>query len=234
MKRKRIRPFPYILPLLVTVMAFSSLHAQTASSSLPPRYGIDLDFGVAIPAGKDFKSIFYTGGNISMGFKFAALPTKTLWIKPVCDLSFYSKKADDVGSGVMERFDVVKAGLELQYKAATMNKFSLYPVLKGSYGWASNYFSKTGSTEQIGTVTVQQISESDRYLKGGGMAYDAGLMLTRSFWYLRADYSYFKPKLKVHPDIIKEMTDVGVNIANNYSPDCSTFNISFGVNFNFR
>ena len=232
MKKTRINPFLYVLPLLV--MAFSSLHAQTASSSEQPKYGIDLDFGAAIPTNKDLNSVFYTGGNVSMGFKFATLPTKKLWIKPVCDISFYSKKADKVGSGVMERIDMVKAGLELQYKAAAMNKFSLYPVLKGSYGWASNYFSKTGSTEQIGNVTVTTVSESQKFLKGGGMAYDAGLMLTRSFWYLRADYSYYKPTLKVHPDIIKEMTTMGIHIANNYSPDCSTFNISLGCNLNFR
>jgi len=231
MKKKRIKPFQYVLPLLV--MAFSSLHAQTVSSSMP-KYGIDVDFGVTIPTNKDLNSVFYTGADLSMGFKFAALPTKRLWIKPVCDLSFFWKKADEVGSGVMERLEVVKAGLELQYKAATMNKFSLYPMLKGSYGWASNYFSKTGPTEQIGSVTVQEIDESDRYLKGGGMAYDAGLVLARSFWYLRADYSYFKPSLKVHPDIIKQMAQSGVNIANSYSPDFSTFNISLGLNFNFK
>lgn len=232
MKKTRIKPFPYVLPLLV--MAFSSLHAQTTASSPQPKYGIDVDLGIAIPANKDLHSVFYTGGNVSMGFKFAALPTKRLWVKPVGELSFFSKKADMVGSGVMEHLDVVKAGLELQYRAATMNKFSLYPVLKGSYGWASNYFSKTGSTERIGTVTIQSVSESDRYLKGGGMAYDAGLMLTRSFWYLRADYSYFKPTLKVHSDIINEMTPMGVNIANSYSQNFSTFNIGLGINFNFR
>lgn len=232
MKKTNIRLFLYVIPLLVTTSF--SLHAQIASSSLQPKYGIDVDFGIAIPANKDLNSVFYTGGNISMGFKFAALPAKRLWVKPVCDLSFYSKKASKVGSGVMERFDVVKAGLELQYKAITMKKFSLYPLLKGSYGWASNYFSKTGSTEQIGTVTVQSVSESDRYLKGNGMAYDAGLMLIRSFWYLRADYSYFKPTLKVHRDIINEMTATGVNIANSYPVNCSTFNIGLGLNFNFR
>ena len=232
MKKTRIKTFLYVLPLLVTT--FSSLHAQTASSSLQPKYGIDVDLGIAMPTNKDLNGVFYTGGNVSMGFKFAALPTKRLWIKPVCDLSFYSKKADEVGTGVAERFEVVKAGLELQYKATTIKKFSLYPVLKGSYGWASNYFSKTGTTEQIGTVTVQSVSESDRYLKGHGMAYDAGLVLIRSFWYLRADYSYFKPTLNVHSDIINAMTASGVNIANSYPVDCSTFNISLGLNLNFR
>jgi len=78
-------PFPLRLPGLC-LLVFSHLVSQAQS-----RYGIDLDGGLVVPTSAQFNKVFYTGGELSLGFKVAALPGKRLWIVPNGGFKMYIK-----------------------------------------------------------------------------------------------------------------------------------------------
>jgi len=228
------KPFiPAIRHLFFLLLLHSASIAQTNSKTAQPeKFGIDFDLGLTIPSAKDVSNVFYTGGNISLGFKMAVLNSKKLWIKPVGGIKLYSKKAGDE-KGVQETFRTVKAGIELQYRVAERKKYSFYPVLRVDHNWCSNYFSKTYDYDF--STNSQTIAVSDKFLKGTGYSFDAGIMIVRApVFYLKIDYEYFKPSLNVHPDFIREALAAGIAVPASTPFNCSTVNIGVGVNLNFK
>ena len=191
--------------------------------------------GVAIPTSKDINQVFYTGFDMSLGVKWATLPGKKLWVKPVVGMKMYTKNTDIDGDNVNETFIAVKTGLELQYPARQWRKYALYPLLRVDYNWYSNYFSRTYNESQIGTIRTYDVAVSDKFLKGNGPAFDAGCMfLSKAHWYIRADYEYCKPSLTVYPDFVREAQEQGIYVPSTVRLDCSSINLTIGANFNFR
>ena len=211
------------LCLLVSSHLFS--HAQS-------RFGIDLDGGLVVPTSAQFNKVFYTGGELSLGFKVAALPGKRLWIVPNGGFKMYIKGAGS-DNNVTETFMTGKAGLEFQYKAAERRKWAFFPVVRIDYNWCSNYFSKTYGYDP--TTNTTTVAETDSYLSGHDIAYDAGIMLVRSsLWYLRIDYEYFNPSLKVNSDIKSQLQADGYAVPATTKINCSSVNIGLGFTINFK
>jgi hypothetical protein len=197
---------------------------------LRDRIAIDADAGVAYPFTTDIADIYTIGFNGSLGVKMAFLKKK-LWVRPVGGIKFYTKKAE-MEESLQETFRNWKAGIEFQYQAAAFNKYALYPIFRIDNNWSANNFSKTSSKEP-GT-TARTVEVSDKVLSGNGVSFDIGLMLVRTrSLYLKLDYEYYKPTLKVNPDLVKELLVQGVAIESQKAFDCSTINLSIGVNLNF-
>ena len=129
-------PFPLRL-LCLCLLLFSHLISQAQS-----RFCIDLGGGLVVPTSAELNKVFYTGGEMSLGFKVAALPGKRLWIVPNGGFKMYMKGAGSDNS-VTETFMTEKAGLEFQYKVAEHRKWGFLPVMRIDYNWSSNFFSKT-------------------------------------------------------------------------------------------
>jgi len=229
MKKPFLQKILYLFPLLA--IHVSSIAQKKTTALKPDRFGFDLSFGVAVPTSKAVNDVFYTGLDASLGFKIAVLNSKKLWIKPLGGTKLYSKKAGS-DNAVREAFRTWKAGIELQYRAADVKKFSFYPLLRADYNWCSNYFSKTYDYDI--TTNSQTIAISDNYLKGTGYSFDAGIMITRKTLYLKIDYEYSKPTLNVHPDFIKAARDLGIIVPASTKLNCSSLNIGLGINFNFK
>jgi len=230
---------PFILKtlylLFLPLICISAIAQTTAIPGTHKRFGIDADMGTGIPLSKDIHSIFYAGFNISVGGKMAVLHNKKLWIKPVAGCKVYSKMNGGSDANTTETFTTVKAGIELQYLAVERRRYAFYPLLRVDHNWSKNYFSKTSDVSQVGNVQIYHVSVSDDYLKGKGYAFDAGCMIvSKSHWYLRADYEYYRPSLKVYPDLVKEALAQGIYMPSTVELNCSTINLSLGCNFNFR
>ena len=214
---------------LLCLLVFMSHHLCTTAQN---RFGIDFDAGMALPTAKAVNSIFYTGGNLSLGFKMAVLPNKRLWIKPTGGAKFYVKQTTSDNT-VSETFRTWKAGIELQYKAGGSRKFSLYPLIRIDHNWCSNYLSKTYAYDPA--TNSQTIAISDNFLSGHGYSFDAGMMIVRSpGWYLKIDYEYFNPTLKVNTQFINDMQAEGFAVPSATKYNCSTLNIGLGINLNFK
>jgi len=228
MKKPFIRQVLYLLPLLT--IHFSSI-AQPASPSQKERFGFDLDLGLARPTDKALNGVFYTGLSGGIGVKMAVLTNKKLWIKAAGGTKLYSKKAGDE-DGMREAFRTWKAGIELQYEITGPKNFSFYPLLRIDHNWSSNYFSKTYDYDI--SANSRTIAISDKYLKGTGYSYAAGLMIVRCPVYLKLEYEYYKPDLNVHPDFIKAALDEGIIVPSVAPLNCSAVSIALGINLNFK
>jgi hypothetical protein len=195
-----------------------------------PRYAIDFDAGYAYPINTQLSSAFTGGLDASLGFKVAFLKKK-LWVRPEGGIQYYTKKAD-IGESMQEVNRDWKAGVELQYKAYEVKKFSFFPVLRADYNWFSNQFSKQLNDE---TTNSQIIATGENLLTANTYSIAAGIMVMRSgFMYVKIDYEYFKPTLTVNPNLVKAMLAQGFIMADKQTMDLSTANLKIGFNLNFK
>jgi hypothetical protein len=195
-----------------------------------PKYAIDFDAGYAYPINTQLSSEFTGGLDVSLGFKMSFLKKK-LWVRPEGGMQYYTKKAD-IGESMQEVNRDWKAGVELQYKAYEVKKFSFLPLLRADYNWFSNQFSKQLSGE---TTNNQIITPGENLLTANTYSIAAGIMIVRSgFIYVKLDYEYFKPTLTVNPNLVKAMFAQGYIMADKQTMDLSTANIKIGFNLNFK
>ena len=219
-------PFPFRL-ICLCLLVFPHLLSQAQS-----RFGIDLGGGLVVPTSAQLNKVFYTGGEMALGFKMAVLPSKRLWIVPGGGFEMYQKGAGSDNS-VTETFLTGKAGLEFQYKAAEHRKWAFFPLVRIDYNWCSNFFSKTYGYDP--TTNTTTIAETDSYLSGHDLSYDAGIMIVRSsFWFLRIDYEYFNPSLKVNSDLNNQLLADGFAVPATTKINCSSVNIGLGLTLNFK
>lgn len=219
-------PFPLRL-LCLCLLVFPHLLSQAQS-----RFGIDLGGGLVVPTSAQLNKVFYTGGEMSLGFKVAVLPSKRLWIVPNGGFKMYMKGAGS-DNNVTETFLTGKTGLEFQYKAAEHRKWAFFPLVRIDYNWCSNFFSKTYGYDP--TTNTTTTAETDSYLSGHDLSYDAGIMIVRSsLWFLRIDYEYFNPSLKVNSDLKNQLQADGFAVPATTRINCSSVNIGLGFTFNFK
>jgi len=250
MKTSIFRNILWLLPLLVVQLSVSAQDAvkdakdpkdtknekKTSSqkkkkSVVPgPRYAIDFDAGYAYPINTQLSSVFTGGLDVSLGFKMAFLKKK-LWIRPEGAYTFYSKKAD-IGESTQEVNRDWKAGVEFQYKAYEVKKFSFFPLFRADYNWFSNQFSKQINDE---TTNSQIIPIGENLMTANTYSIAAGIMIVRSgSVYVKLDYEYFKPTLTVNPKLVSAMFTQGYTMADKQTLDLSTANIKIGFNLNFK
>ncbi|MBO9204092.1 MULTISPECIES: hypothetical protein [Niastella] len=192
------------------------------------KFAVDIDAGFANP-GADLAEAFKGGLNVSIGVKTAFLNDK-LWVRPVGGLKYYWKNGN-LGETKREAFRTYKAGLELQYKAYTVNKFTFFPILRADNNWSVNQVTKK-SDEKTSTAPF---TSNGKLLTGTGYSFDAGIMVVRSGdLYVKLDYEYYKPELTVTPELAQEMLTTGMLIQEKKVYNCSSINLSVGVNLNFK
>lgn len=194
------------------------------------RFAIDMDAGFASPGNADVSDVFKGGLNASFGFKTAFLKNK-LWLRPLGGLKYYFKDAN-LGENHREAFRTWKAGVELQYKAYTYKKFSFFPIIRVDNNWSVNRFTKL-TDEKTSTPPIYETT--DKVLTGSGISYDAGIMVVRSGdLYVKLDYEYYKPEMTVNPELVRDMLAAGLIIQEKKVYNCSSINLSVGVNLNFK
>jgi hypothetical protein len=193
------------------------------------KFAVVADAGFASPQNRELSDVFKGGINASLGVKTAFLKNK-LWVRPLGGLKYYFKNVE-MGESRREAFITWKAGLELQYNAYTLNKFSFFPIVRVDQNWSTSRFTKLSDEKSSGT-SFQTI---DKVLTGSTYSIDAGIMVVRSGdLYVKLDYEYYKPDLKVNPDLIQEMLEAGYSITDHKVLNCSSVNLSVGVNLNFK
>ena len=194
------------------------------------RFAVDIDAGFASPGNADISDAFKGGLNASIGFKTAFLKNK-LWLRPVGGLKYYFKDAN-LGQTRREAFRTWKAGVELQYKAYTLKKYAIFPILRADQNWSVNRFTKLTDEK---AATPAAFETTDKVLTGSGMSFDAGIMVVRSGdLYIKLDYEFYKPEMTVSPELVREMLAAGLIIQEKKIYNCSSINLSVGVNLNFK
>jgi hypothetical protein len=249
MKTMIVRSILWVLPLLVIQ---TSLNAQTTTPTPPPpatataakpavkkqkfkltrdRFAIDVDAGGSMPMNTNLSDVFKAGANASLGLKVGLLKNKKLWIRPEGGIKFFSKKADLNSTSMRELYRDWNAGVEIQYRVYDWKKLGFYPFVRADQNWSSNNFSKI-SDNDAATTTIQT---SETFLKGSAPSFSAGLMVVRTGGlYVKVDYTMYKPTLKVHPDLIKDLLAQGILMPESQKFDCSTVNLCIGFNLNFK
>ncbi|THU39710.1 hypothetical protein FAM09_14535 [Niastella caeni] len=193
------------------------------------RFAVDIDAGVASPNNADLSDIFKAGFNASIGVKTAFLKNK-LWVRPLAGLKYYFKEVA-LGETQREAFRTWKGGIEIQYNAYTLKKFSFFPIFRVDQNMSSSQFTKIGEEK----AATPGIETTDKVLTGSGISFDAGIMVVRSGdLYVKLDYEYYKPDLKVNPELVREMLAAGFIMPEHKVYNCSSINLSVGVNLNFK
>ena len=194
------------------------------------RFAVDVDAGFASPGNRELSDVFKGGLNASVGVKTAFLKNK-LWVRPLGGLKYYFKTVE-LGESRREAFRTWKAGFELQYQAYTVKKFTFFPILRVDQNWSSSHFTKLTDDDKGIPAAIQT---TDKVLTGSGFSFDAGIMVVRSGdLYVKLDYEYYKPDLKVNPDVVQEMLEAGFIMPDHKVYNCSSINLSVGVNLNFK
>jgi hypothetical protein len=192
------------------------------------KFAIDIDAGFSNP-GADLKEAFKGGFTGSIGFKTAFLKDK-LWVRPVGGLKYYWKNGD-LGQTKREAFRTYKAGLELQYNAYTKNKFSFFPIIRADQNFSVNNVTPKSDDK----TSTPQFTTNGKILSGSSYSIDAGIMVVRSGdLYVKLDYEYYKPELTASPELIQERLSNGLNMPDKKVYNCSSINLSVGVNLNFK
>jgi hypothetical protein len=192
------------------------------------KFAVDIDAGFANPSG-DLSEAFKGGLDASIGVKTAFLKDK-LWVRPLAGLKYYWKDAN-LGDTKREAFRTWKAGLELQYKAYTLNKFSFFPVVRFNNNWSANTVTRKA---EDGTAEAPFTTEG-KILTGTGYSFGGGIMVVRSGdLYVKLHYEYYKPELTVSPELVQENLAKGLIIPDKQVYNCSSINLSVGVNLNFK
>jgi hypothetical protein len=193
------------------------------------KLAIDIDAGYANPGNADVSDAFKGGLNTSIGIKTAFLKDK-LWVRPVGGLKYYWKSAN-LGETKREAFRTWKAGLEFQYKAYTLNKWSFFPILRADQNWSANNVTPTSDK----TEGTPAFTTNGKVLTGSGYSFDVGIMVVRSGdLYVKLDYESYKPEMTVSPELVQEMLSNGMIIQDKKVFNCSSINLSVGVNLNFK
>jgi hypothetical protein len=193
------------------------------------RFALDVDAGFASPANTELSDVFKGGLNASIGFKTAFF-NDNLWVRPVAGLKYYFKKVN-LGETHREAFRTWKGGIELQYKVYTLGKFAIVPIVRVDQNMSSSQFTKVGEEKS----ETEGIKTTGKILTGSGISFDGGVMLVRSGeLYVKLDYEYYKPDMEVNPDYVSEMLARGYLMPANKVYDCSSINLSIGVNLNFK
>ena len=217
-------PFPLRL-LCLCFLVFPHLlsHAQS-------RFGLECGGDLVLPTSKQLNKVFYTGFDMYFGFKVAVVPDK-FWVVP--DVGYKGYMKNTTSDGVRETFETVKAGLQFQYKMAEHRKWAFYPVVRIDYNWSSNYFSKDLGYDP--NTNISTIGVTDNYLSGHDLSYDAGIKIMRSnLWYIKVDYEYYNPSLKVNSDVNSQLEAEGYTMPAKSKLNCSSVNIGLGINFDFK
>jgi hypothetical protein len=193
------------------------------------RFAIDIDAGAASPNNRELSDVFKGGINASIGIKTAFLKNK-LWVRPLGGMKYYFKSINWGGTG-REAFRTWKAGVELQYNAFAVKNFTFYPIFRFDNNWSSSQLTQMVADKD---ATVPFKTTHD-VLTGSGYSFDAGIMVmhTRDL-YVKLDYEYYKPDLKVNPEFVREMLEAGYRMPENKVFNCSSINLSVGVNLNFK
>ena len=216
---------PFLLRLLcLCLLVFPHLlsHAQG-------RFGIDAGGSLVVPTSSQLNKVFYTGGDFWLGFKVAVLPK--FWVVPNGAFQGYVKSAGS--DGVTETFQTAKAGLEFQYKAAEHKRWAFVPLVRIDYNWSSNFFSKELSYDP--TTNIETEGVTNNFLSGHDVSYDAGIMIVRSsLWFLKVDYEYYDPSLKVNSDIKGQLLTEGFSVPASTKVNCSSVNVGLGFTLNFK
>ncbi|WP_205510045.1 hypothetical protein [Longitalea arenae] len=193
------------------------------------KFTVDFDAGFASPGNADISDVFKGGLNASAGVKTAFLKDK-LWIRPLGGLKYYFKDAN-LGETQREAFRTWKAGIELQYNAFTVKKYSFFPILRVDQNWSVNQFTKINDEK----TATPAFTTTDKVLTGSGISFDAGIMVVRSGdLYVKLDYEYYKPEMTVNPELVREMLAAGIIMQEKKVYNCSSINLSVGVNLNFK
>jgi len=193
------------------------------------RFAIDVDAGAASPNNAELSDVFKAGVNASLGVKTAFLNNK-LWVRPHAGLKYYFKNVE-LGENRREAFRTWKGGIELQYNAYTLKKFSFCPMLKVNQNLSSSQFTKLAD-DKTNSTAIQTTAD---VLKGTGISFGGGIMVVHSGdLYVKLDYEYYKPDLKVSPELIREMLAAGYLMPDHKVYDCSSINLSIGFNLNFK
>ena len=194
------------------------------------RFALDVDAGFASPANTELSDVFKGGLNTSIGLKTAFFNNK-LWVRPVAAMKYYFKKVE-MAEPHREAFRTWKAGLELQYQVYTIGKFTISPILRADNNWSSSQFTRISDEKNENGTGIQT---TGKILTGSGISFDAGVMLVRSGdLYVKLDYEYYKPDLTVNPDYVAEVRAAGRIMPDHKVYDCSSINLSVGVNLNFK
>ena len=192
------------------------------------KFAVDIDAGFSNPSG-DLKEAFKGGLAASIGFKTAFLKDK-LWLRPVGGLKYYWKNAE-LGETKREAFRTYKAGLELQYNAYTKNSYTFFPIIRVDENFSSNNITPKSDDK----TTTAQFNTNGKVMSGSSYSIDAGIMVVRSGdLYVKLDYEYYKPELTVSPELIQEMLTAGLYMPTKKVYNCSSINLSVGVNLNFK
>ena len=193
------------------------------------RYAVDIDAGFASPGNAELSDVFKGGLNASIGVKTAFLKNK-LWIRPLAGLKYYFKTVE-LGETRREAFRTWKGGVEVQYNAFSVKKFSFFPIVRVDNNWSTSQFTKM-TDEKTSTTTIPT---ANKVLTGSGISFDGGIMVVRSGdLYVKLDYEYYKPDLQVNPELVQEMLAAGILMPDHKVYNCSSINLSIGVNLNFK
>jgi len=193
------------------------------------KYAIDIDAGFASPNNRDLSDVFKGGINGSIGVKTAFLKNK-LWVRPAGGLKYYFKSINWGGTG-REAFRTFKAGVEVQYNAFAVKNYSFFPIFRADQNWSSSQLTQLVASKE----TAAPFKTTHDVLTGTGYSFNAGFMVVRSGdLYVKLNYEYYKPDLKVNPDFVQEMLAAGYSMPDHKVFDCSSINLSVGVNLNFK
>lgn len=193
------------------------------------RYAIDIDAGYASPNNRELSDVFKGGINASIGVKTAFLKNK-LWVRPAGGVKYYYKNINWGGTG-REAFRTFKAGVEVQYNAFAVKNYSFFPIFRADQNWSSSQLTQLVADKDVAVP----FKTMHNVLTGSGYSFSGGIMVVRSGdLYVKLNYEYYKPDLKVNPDLVQEMLAAGYSMPDHKVFDCSSINLSVGVNLNFK
>lgn len=188
----------------------------------------EADLGAAIPTHKNLKNVFDLGFDFNAGFAINVLRSK-LYVKPIGGVKWYFKKIEDVNS-VTEHLRTWKVGIEMRYYCLKKDGWMLAPYIRLDNNWSSNYY----SASSYNPFTKQTSGDvSDNFLEGKGFSFAIGQLISFKNIYLKIDYEFFSPTMKVSQVILDDAYSQGIIIDPTSVYNLNSLDLTVGYTFGF-
>ncbi|WP_157278542.1 hypothetical protein [Olivibacter sitiensis] len=208
------------------------LHAQTDSTDFDDDYslgpaplplGMDFEFGMSVPTGKEAFNLYPLGAQFELGPKVGMLTSQRLWLKLLGGVRWLGQNMDGFNGNEMQHFLSWYSGAEFTYQFQKNNLF-LYPILRINYNWSRNFSSYT---EDAGT-DYSNTTYSYTYIRGKDWSPELGLRLQIRTGYLKLSYNLYRPELRLSDRVINDDHMAGYHGIERQRINFSTINIGIG------
>lgn len=201
----------YFIAATGLLLGLSPLQAQDSMPVL-----LEGEVGVERLGNADVHSVFPVGANLRLGVAFLMANEGRLRVRPQAGVKLFYNEIEE---GLTEQLLTIKLGGQLSYDLFYIGQTTFFPYAALEFNWVSNFDAENYD---------DNVSYSDRYLRGSGFSQEVGLRVQIKEVVVKAGFEVFNPHLRVRRSIIADDLAAGYITPESHPFRLNALNIAIG------